>query len=310
MSGAAQGYIGRNPGDSQVTIARQQFTPTGVTTDFTFTSGYTAGYLDVYINGAKILVGRDYTATNGSTVGLTSAAQSGDIIELVAYKAFNVNNVAASNGNFDVGGILTVDDNTALSGQLEVTGVSTFAGAVENVVSAGIVTALGFSGNITGVAATFTGDVSIGGTLTYEDVTNIDSVGLITARSGINVTAGVSTFAAQIQANGGTKITGSQTSNISAMGANAVDCSAGNYFTKTISGATTFTFTNVPTGVAYTFTMEVTLNGSNAITWPGTVKWPADTAPTITDGKTQVFVFLTDDGGTRWRGSSLVDYTN
>ena len=40
MSGAAQGYIGRNPGDSQVTIARQQFTPTGVTTDFTFTSGY------------------------------------------------------------------------------------------------------------------------------------------------------------------------------------------------------------------------------------------------------------------------------
>ena len=179
MSGPAQGYIGRNPGDSQVHIARQQFTPTGVTTDFTFTSGYTAGYVDVYINGAKILVGRDYTATNGSVVGLTSAAQNGDIVEIVAYKAFNVSNVSESNGNFTVGGILTVDDNTALSGQLEVTGVSTFAGAVENVVSAGIVTALGFSGNITGAAATFTGDVSIGGTLTYEDVTNIDSVGIV-----------------------------------------------------------------------------------------------------------------------------------
>ena len=165
-------------------------------------------------------------------------------------------------------------------------------------------------GTVSGTTGTFSGNVSIGGTLTYEDVTNIDSVGLITARSGINVTAGVSTFAAQIQANGGTKITGSQTSNISAMGANAVDCSAGNYFTKTISGATTFTFTNVPTGVAYTFTMEVTLNGSNAITWPATVKWPADTPPAITDGKTQLFVFITDDGGTRWRGSSVVDYTN
>ena len=33
---------------------------------------------------------------------------------------------------------------------------------------------------------TFSGNVSIGGTLTYEDVTNIDSVGLITARSGVN----------------------------------------------------------------------------------------------------------------------------
>ena len=165
-------------------------------------------------------------------------------------------------------------------------------------------------GTVSGTTGTFSGNVSVGGTLTYDDVTNIDSVGLITARSGINVLAGVSTFAAQIEANGGTKITGSQTSNISAMGANAVDCSAGNYFTKTITGATTFTFTNVPTGVAYTFTMEVTLNGSNAITWPATVKWPADTPPAITDGKTQLFVFLTDDGGTRWRGSSVVDYTN
>ena len=49
-----------------------------------------------------------------------------------------------------------------------------------------------FTGNITGVAATFTGNVSIGGTLTYEDVTNIDSVGVITARQGIRVGAGQS----------------------------------------------------------------------------------------------------------------------
>ena len=41
--------------------------------------------------------------------------------------------------------------------------------------------------NITGVAATFTGNVSIAGTLTYEDVTNIDSVGIVTARSGVQI---------------------------------------------------------------------------------------------------------------------------
>ena len=50
-----------------------------------------------------------------------------------------------------------------------------------------------FPGGITGVAATFTGSVSVGGTLTYEDVTNIDSTGIVTARSGLKVgpTAGV-----------------------------------------------------------------------------------------------------------------------
>ena len=58
-----------------------------------------------------------------------------------------------------------------------------------NIKSTGIVTATQFDGpfvnlNVTGVT-TFAGDVSIGGTLTYEDVTNIDSVGLVTAREGI-----------------------------------------------------------------------------------------------------------------------------
>ena len=43
--------------------------------------------------------------------------------------------------------------------------------------------------NITGAAATFTGNVSVGGTLTYDDVTNVDSVGVITARSGIRIGA-------------------------------------------------------------------------------------------------------------------------
>ena len=37
------------------------------------------------------------------------------------------------------------------------------------------------------------GDVGIGGTLTYEDVTNVDSIGVITARSGIDVTGGTIT---------------------------------------------------------------------------------------------------------------------
>ena len=65
-----------------------------------------------------------------------------------------------------------------------------------NINSTGIVTATKFVGpfddiNVSG-AATFSGNVSIAGTLTYEDVTNVDSVGIITARDGIHVGAGVS----------------------------------------------------------------------------------------------------------------------
>ena len=78
--------------------------------------------------------------------------------------------------------------------------------AQPNITSLGTLSSLNVSGN-----------VSIGGTLTYEDVTSIDSVGLITARSGMVVSGvstflgsqkginvvGVSSFAGAINANGG-----------------------------------------------------------------------------------------------------------
>ena len=84
------GYIGRAPGDSAVTVARQTFSPTGVTTNFTFASGYTVGYLDLFLNGTKLIEGVDYTATDTSTISLISAAINGDVLEGVAYKAFNL----------------------------------------------------------------------------------------------------------------------------------------------------------------------------------------------------------------------------
>ena len=48
----------------------------------------------------------------------------------------------------------------------------------------------GSTGNIIATKAEYSGNVSIAGTLTYEDVTNVDSVGLITARDGITVSSG------------------------------------------------------------------------------------------------------------------------
>ena len=61
------GYIGRAPGDSSVTVARQSFTSTGITTDFTFAAGYTPGYFDLFINGVKMIEGSDFTSSDGST---------------------------------------------------------------------------------------------------------------------------------------------------------------------------------------------------------------------------------------------------
>tara|TARA_B100000287_G_scaffold319276_1_gene303100 strand:- start:6 stop:863 length:858 start_codon:yes stop_codon:yes gene_type:complete len=171
------GYIGRAPADSAVTVARQSFNVSGVTTDFTFSSGYVPGYFDIYINGVKQIEGSDYTSSDSSTFHiLNGGADDGDVIEAVAYKAFNA--AAVTNAS-----------DLTVSGNLTVNGTATFAGAGTSVGFAR--TAFNLSGspditvrNITGVGATFTG------VITYEDVTNVDSVGVVTARSGLVVNAG------------------------------------------------------------------------------------------------------------------------
>ena len=272
------GYIGRAPGDSSVTVARQIFSPTATTTDFTFTSGYTVGYLDLFLNGTKLIEGVDYNATDASTISLVSAAISGDVLEGVAYKAFNLGdarrigiqsggallgnidtlnfvgtgNTFALNGttidvsisggagaggtwsNYDSNAGVTTTKKVKIQNNLEVTGVTTstggFVGNVTGTVSgnAGSATVLASSRNIGGVAFNGSGDINLpgvnqsgtqntsgtaaglsgtpditirnligvgatlSGLLTYEDVTNIDSIGVVTARSGVQVGAGQS----------------------------------------------------------------------------------------------------------------------
>ena len=293
---ANNGYIGRAPGDSSVIVARQTFNPTGGQTTFTFDSNYNIGYLDAYLNGSRLINASDYTATDGSTVVLGVGATTGDVLECVAYKAFNLGssvvgvssagtvikaedvrtlnfvgtgNTFAVNGNtVDIsisggggaGGKWQTDDTNTPAGISTSTNVSIGVTLATSALTVGgdakltgVVTATTFIGNLTGNASGSSGScsgnaasatalqtprtiggvsfdgtgninlpgvdqagtqntsgtagglsgtpsitvqditaemVSIGGTLTYEDVTNIDSVGLVTARTGIQIQAG------------------------------------------------------------------------------------------------------------------------
>ena len=118
------------------------------------------------------------------------------------------------------------------------------------------------------------------------------------------------TFSAAQTFNAGLSVDGPYKQTAEAVSALDIDLATGNYFTKTISANSTFTFSNPPaSGTAGSFTLELT-HTSGTVTWPSSVKFPADTAPTLTAGKTHLFIFVTDDGGTRYRGAALADYVN
>jgi hypothetical protein len=82
------GYIANAP-VPQATQTRQTFTATSGQTSFA-TAGYTAGFVDVYMNGVRLVDGTDFTATNGSDVVLTSGAATSDIIDVLMFTAVDL----------------------------------------------------------------------------------------------------------------------------------------------------------------------------------------------------------------------------
>ena len=77
-------YLGNAPGVESQRLTTS-FTATAAQTAFNPVGGYTLGYVDVYLNGVKLIDGTDFTADDGVTVTLSSGASAGDAVELVCY---------------------------------------------------------------------------------------------------------------------------------------------------------------------------------------------------------------------------------
>ena len=168
MSFNRSGYIGRAPGDSAVTIAKQYFQPTSIGKTFTFSAGYSPGLIDVYRNGVKLVNVLDYAATDGSTIVLDTPVGVGSTVQVVAYKAFNLATVKATElgttvtgtnlnltGTLDVASLATIVD-LNVSGAATVSGTLAVGTGVTVYGNSGIVSATEFYGdgsNLDGVVS-------------------------------------------------------------------------------------------------------------------------------------------------------------
>ena len=185
-------------------------------TQFTVTGGYRINQISVFRNGVRLVDGRDFTAADGATVTLLSAATVADVLEFQVFDDFRVSDAL----NVNSGG--TVNGDVTVTGIVSTTNLS-IGSSISLDATSGIVTAVQFIGQMTGTATTATNaegltgtpDITVNnivaaaatfsGVLTYEDVTNVDSLGIVTARTGVDITAnglvvnaGVSTFGADL----------------------------------------------------------------------------------------------------------------
>ena len=99
---SSTGWI--NAGSSiNATAARFYYTATAGQTTFTGTDNngetlaYDAGYIDIYLNGVKLVNGVDVTVTSGTSIVLATGATVGDSIDIIGYGTFDIANISASN---------------------------------------------------------------------------------------------------------------------------------------------------------------------------------------------------------------------
>lgn len=313
-------------------------TVTSVATGTGLTGGpiTTTGTISVATNGITNTLLRQ---SAGLSVVGRSASTTGDVADVTAgtdhqvlrrsgtaigFGAVNLASTNAVTGTLPIGNGGTGLTATPTNGQIDIgngtgftratltasTGISITNGSGSITIAAtnnGTVTSVGGTGNVNGITlsgtVTSSGNLTLGGTLSNVSLTSQVTGTLPVANGGTGVTTSTGTTAVVLSTT--PVITGLREKS-AAVAASDINLSLGNYFTRTISGATTFTASNVATsGDVAAFILVLTNGGSAAITWFSGTTWAGGTAPALTSSGVDILGFFTINGGTTWRGLLL-----
>jgi hypothetical protein len=272
--------------------------------NMTLSGNLTVSGTRTYVNTTTLDVGDNIITLNADLGAVSPSENAG--IEIMRGTSANVqfmwdetndrwttNNQELAVSSFIANGAVS-GITTLAAGNTTITG---FANVSTSVNAASHTVGSSFIANSSGI--TTTGFANVSTTLQVGSNTATFGTAVYIVANG-NVGIGANTPNTRLDVNGNIA------QNIVTVAASAVDCSLGNYFIKTAAGALTWTATNVPATRAYSFILELTNGGTGTQTWYSGTKWPGGTAPTLVASGVDVLGFITDDGGTTWRGVQLM----
>ena len=243
----------------------------------------------------------DQFQVDQATGNVTLDASAFDLAGLQSLRLGSVGGlIGASVDEFSTDANLTQNSNTKVPTQAAVKG---YVDTVNDITPTG--GTLGVVGILTANSAVFAGNVSVGGALTYEDVTNVDSIGIVTARSGVKVTGGELTVGSNIQLGNAGIITASQLSCSTVTASNFGTVNATRLLTNEviekvlIDGSTALNGTfnlNLANNAVYFFTPNATGNFTFNFRGDGSTSLNN----TLSIGESLTVAIITTQGGTAY----------
>lgn len=295
-------YIGATP--TSATFAIDTFNGDGSTVAFTLREAPLASSsILVFVGGVRQHT--DAYNVSGTTLTFTEAPPSGTSNIQVLFLGLNASPTIPSDGSVTADKIANGSITGAKIASATITGDKIASATIgsSNLTTTGVssgsyggssnipVVTVGTDGRVTYAANVALSLNNVTGDLTVSEEARIGNTSMV-ANSKFDVYGGVSMNVVTL-----------------ATTSNTINVALANYFISTPAGTTTFTFEGVPTARDSSFVIELTNGGTYTINWPASVKWPANTAPTLTASGKDLVIFSTANTGSTWRGSSLIGYT-
>jgi len=306
-------FLGNTPTTQAFVALTERFNGNGSATTVTLSRAvYNASDIEVLVNNVQQDPFEAYTVNGTTTLTFTEAPSSGTGNIIVTYRSYLISRIVPGEGTVTA---VAIADGT-------ITGAKITSNTINGsqIVDRSI-TGLEIAANTIGSSNLTTTGVSAGsyGGATQIPVITVGTDGRVSYSANVAFSA-VPTFSSGPFAVGNTSgaianttldVYGGVAMNVVTLAttSNTVNVALANYFISTPAGASTWIFTGVPVSRDSSFVLQLANGGNYTVTWPASVKWPANTAPTLTSSGVDLLIFSTVNTGTTWRGSSLIGYT-
>ena len=316
-------FLGNTPTTQSFTSLTERFNGDGSTTTVTLSRAvYNASDIEVIVNNVQQDPYDAYTVNGTQTLTFTEAPSSGTGNIIVTYRNYTISKIVPAEGTVTAAAIADGSITGVKLASSTITGDKIGLTAVTgNLIAAAAITGdkiglTAITGNLIAAAA-ITGD-KIGLTGNYGSASNIPVItvgtdGRVTYAANVaTATVDVNNITGNVNISGNVKAQTYQEtfSNVSIASGNITcNLASATIFKTVVTSAANVIFTSPPPNLTgFSFLIQLSQTGSYAITWPASIQWPLNTAPTLptTAGYVDTIALYTIDGGSNYYATSVL----